>query len=633
MRRIKRITILFLSLVLTSSMMVFASPKPLYDVIVIGSDPEGISAAVSAAREGARVLLIDKRNQLGGLYTSGMLSMLDMNYKKSNSLEVVNGGFFSEFYDRVAYDTSFDIEHTKQYFKNLLNNNNVTTVLSVSAYEPIIEGNAVKGVTYTKGGQHHMASSATVIDATHDAQFARMAGAPYVVGREDLGVKGEYAAATLVFSVSGVDWLQVTRYLNGDNSIYTGANGGVAWGYEQMLNFTPSSPRIQLRRLNMSRQKNDSVVINALQIFGVDSLDETSKSEAYYLAISQLEDIVQFLRSNAPGFENAKLDRIADELYIREGVRIVGEDALTSEDVFTNKNHHNKIAYGSYPTDLQATKRDFSGGTILTGRNLYTVPFGIMLPKDVPNLFVVGRSAGYDSIAHSSARTVPVGVALGQAAGVASAYSINNNVSLKEINDSALHMTHLQNRLTELGVDLTTALPTDHPEKSNWAYSYIQHLRSQGLLSMEHNYVNHYYCDNAANNETVRRIITLIKQNSNLPLGDVVFSPLYTDQLNQTGVLNIVNQMLGTSYATIHDLIASDILDDTVGLYITGSSQLTNAHIYALMDNVVSHIRVTHDMPVPALEEITRYDKLEAEPQPDLEVLSDSDTADNSITK
>lgn len=609
MGHIKRITLVLLTLLLTSSVVTFASPQPLYDVIVVGSDPEGISAAVSAAREGSSVLLIDKRNQLGGLYTSGMLSMLDMNYKKSNSLEVVNGGFFSELYNQVSYSTSFDIDHTKQYFYNLLRNNNVTTVLGVTNYEPIMIENAVTGVTYTKSGQPHMTSASIVIDATHDAQLARMAGAPYVVGREDLGVQGEYAAATLVFSVSGVDWLTVTKYLNGDNSIYTGANDGVAWGYEQMLNFTGTSPRIQLRRLNMSRQKNNSVVINALQIFGVDSLDEASKNEAYYLAISELENIVKFLRGNAPGFENAKLDRIADELYIREGVRIVGEDALTSEDVFTNKNHSNKIAYGSYPTDLQATKRDFSGGTILTGRNLYTIPFGIMLPKDIANLLVVGRSAGYDSIAHSSARTVPVGIALGQAAGVASAYSINNNVLLKEINDDPMLMRNLQNKLGALGVDLDTALPAEHPEKNNWAYSYIQHLRSQGLLSMEHNYVNHYYCDVVANNETAKRIITLIRQNSNLPIGNVIFSPAYTHKLNQTGALNIVNQMLGTNYSNFYDLIANDIVDDTVGLYITGSSELTNAHIYALMDNVVSHIRVTHNMPVPTIEQITRTDR------------------------
>lgn len=588
--------------------MVFASPDPLYDVIVVGSDPEGISAAVSAAREGSNVLLIDHRNKPGGLYISGMLSMLDMNYKKPNSLEVVNGGFFSEFYSRVAYDTSFDINHTQQYFFNLLNNNKVTTVLGASNYKPIIEDNTVKGVSYTKHGKSYTASSSMVIDATHDAQIARAAGAAYVVGRDDLGVKDEYAAATLVFSVSGVDWLTVTRYLNGDNSIYTGANAGVAWGYPQMLQYTSSSPRIQLRNLNMSRQKDDSVVINALQIFGVDSLDEESKNAAYFLAVSDLPNVVAFLRANAPGFENAVLNRTADELYIREGVRIIGEDTLTGEDVFTNKNYLNKIAYGSYPTDLQATKRDFSGGTILTGRNLYTVPFGIMLPKDIANLLVVGRSAGYDSIAHSSARTVPVGMALGQAAGVAANYSIQKQVLLKEINDSPTHMLNLQNRLRELGVDLDTPLPTSHPEKNNWAYTYMQNLRSQGLLSMEHNYVNDYYCDQAPTNDTVKRIITLIKQNSNLPINDIVFNPIYDGNLNKTGAVNMVNQILGTKHHNFPELMASGIIDETVGRHIIDCDQLTNAHIYALMDNLVSYIRASHDMPVPTLEEITRFD-------------------------
>ena len=608
MNLLKRTMGVFFGIFLMGMLVGFTSSSPSYDVIVVGSDPEGISAAVSASREGSKVLLIDKRNELGGLYTSGMLSMLDMNYKKSNSLDVVNEGFFSEMYSKIADNTSFDIDHTKQYFTNLLTNNNVTTVLGISDYAPIMENNTVKGVAYTKYGQSLNTSSHIVIDATHDAQFARKAGATYVVGREDLGVKGEYAAATLVFSVDGVDWVKVMRYLNGDNSIYTGANDRVAWGYDQMLNFTGSSPRIQLRKLNMSRQNNNSVVINALQIFGVDSLSELSKQEAYYLAISELPGIVQFLRANAPGFENANLHRAADELYIREGVRIVGEDMLNGEDVFTNKNYPNKIAYGSYPTDLQATKRDFSGGTILTGRNLYTVPFGIMIPKDLNGLLVVGRSAGYDSIAHSSARTVPVGIALGQAAGVASYYSIHNNVLLKEINQSPLHILNVQNRLRQLGVDLDTPLPTDHPEKDVWAYPYIQNLRAQGLLSKEHQYVNDYYSYKIANNDTVKRIVTLIKQNSKLPIGNVVFQPAYTNELNKTGALDIINQLLSTHYSTFHELSAANIIDDTVELYITGSDKLTNAHVYALMDNVVNYIRAQHHMPVPSLEGITRHD-------------------------
>jgi len=608
MNLIRRIFVVFSSILLMGMLVGFTSLDATYDVVVIGSDPEGITAAVSASREGAKVLLIDKRNELGGLYTSGMLSMLDMNYKKSNSLDVVNEGFFSEMYARIADNTSFDIPHTKQYFINLLNNNNVTTILGVSDYIPIMEDNIVKGVTYTKYNSSSDLSSHIVIDATHDAQFARKAGAAYVVGREDLGVKDEYAAATLVFSVSGVNWVDVMRYLNGDHSIYTGANNRVAWGYEQMLNYMGSSSRIQLRKLNMSRQNDDSVVINALQIFDVDSLSEASKSQAYYLAISELPSIVAFLRENAPGFENANLHRMASELYIREGVRILGEDTLTSEDVFTNKNYPNKIAYGSYPTDLQATKRDFSGGTILTGRNLYTIPFGIMIPKDLNGLLVVGRSAGYDSIAHSSARTVPVGIALGQAAGVASYYSIYNNVLLKDINESYLHLLNVQNRLRELGVDLDTPLPTNHPEKDVWAYPYIQNLRSQGLLSKEHQYVNDYYVYRTATNDTAERIITLIKQNSNLPIGNVVYNPGYTNNLDKIGLLDIVNQMLNTQYNTFHELNAQHIIDDTVTLYISGSDRLTNAHIYALMDNLVSYIRAEYEMPVPSLEDIIRYD-------------------------
>ena len=577
------------------------------DVVVVGSDPEGITAAVSAARSGASVVLIDKRNKPGGLYTSGMLSMLDLNYSKSGNNDFVNDGFFREFYNDIAEEANIDIPQAEAYFRNVLAQQGVQTIWDVTSVKPIVENNKVTGVQYSKNGMDYSVNAGVTIDAIPDAPVARAAGASYIVGRDDLGMKNEYAAATLVYSVDNVNWDKVMNYLINDNDLYTGANKRVAWGYSQMLKFHPqTSDRIQVRKLNLSRQNDNSVVINALQIFGVDSLSEASKQEAYNLAKAELPHIVEFMRT-LPGFENATLKGHADELYIREGVRIVGLQTLTGEDLFLNKNYANKIAYGSYPMDLQSTRRDAAGGNILTGRNLYTLPLGIMIPRDVENLMVVGRSASYDSLAHSSARTVPVGMGLGEAAGVTAQYAVSNNISLKEANSNYTHITNIQNILRSRGVNLDMPLPTYHPEVKHWSYPYIVNLRQQGMLSKERNYENDYAENETAHHAEFGRITDLIKQNSRLIFGDV--SHLKKDgPLKPADAVRYVNALLGTNYANIYEVYNSGVIDMDTYNALLPVTTLTNGHVYAIMDGVVAYQRNQQSQYRPSIESVIRND-------------------------
>lgn len=558
-----------------------------YDIIVIGSDPEGISAAISSSRNHSNVLLIDTRDYVGGLYTSGMLSMLDMNYLSSGSFETVNGGFFKEFYEHVGAKGNVDIETTKNYFAKLLRSENVTLLLSTSNITPIKRDNKVIGLSYMKDGIRFNVKGKVFIDASLDAKFARAAGAPYKVGREELGMKNQYAAATLVFSVQGADWQKIKHHLNSDQSMYTGANDKVAWGYPNMLDYKPSSNQFQLRRLNLSLQNDGSVVINAFQVFNTDSLNQDNIKTKYELAIEELPHIIDFLKIHAIGFEKANLYKYADELYIREGARIIGEYTLTGEDLFNNVDFKNKIAYGSYPMDLQATRQDQLGGTILTSRNIYTLPITIMVPKIVDNLLVVGRSASYDPLAHSSARTVPVGMALGQAAGVLASYSIDKALSVRECSLNHLHVKNIQTNLKTSGVILNTSLNTNHPEKSSYAYPYIVSLRKRAFLSMEYNYKNDYRCKEPATVQTVSRILALIRANS-----DIKFpanSNLTTNQKTLTSdqMITILNQLLNIDCKNLDDLYNAGIIDNTTLMHTNGTHILLNEDIYAMMHGLV----------------------------------------------
>lgn len=579
------------------------------DVIVCGAEPEGIAAAVAASREGLKTLLIDKRSYPGGLYTSGMLTMLDLNYDGGEgTLPIVNQGLFARMYQSIGRGGAIDVEQTKKYFSNLLNNYSVETLYNVSDIETVMSEGSVEEVSFKQKDKKLKVQASYVIDAMQDAPIARQSGADYWLGREDLGLS-EYACSTLVFSVKGVDWSEVREYLAKVHERRSGSNQNVAWGYWNLLKYNPvtSTSQYQLRGLNLARQNDGSVVINAFQIFNIDSASEISRSQGYEKAKREIPYIVKYLREKAVGFEKAELVKIADELYIREGVRIVGEETLTAEDCFSSKNFPNKIAYGSYPMDMQSVKRDNAGGNGLCGRNVYTIPLGVMLPKKINNMLVVGRSASYDSIAHSSARTVPVGVALGEAAGEACALALKKKVSLKQINSNAEYYKLLQNNLIKQGVTLNASIKANHDEMKNWSYSAIQNLRNQGLLSRDENGTTGYGCNELASYATFGRIASLAQFHSTLPmksLGDMGKTnalPITPDK-----IVLIINKILGTNYTDLKTVYEKGILQKTTFHNIQNSKQIYKSQAYVIMNDVVNYLR--KDTPLPDAKSIIHND-------------------------
>lgn len=488
-----------------------------YDVVVVGSEPEGISAAIAAAREGQKTLLLDKKLIIGGLYTLGMLNMIDINWSPTH--ESVNKGLFLEFYEKINNRTSFDVKQAKRVFENMLaDEKKITVQLGAQSFLPIMNQNHVEALLYKDAnGIVKKIIGKQYIDSTPDADFAQLAGANFTIGQEDFRNEARMMAVTLVFELSGVDWAKVQNYLNNDDEVYTGADQFSAWGYgKEMARYKPSQENVRIRALNIGRQDSGHVLINAFQILGVNGLNPGELQTAWGIANEELPKITEFLRENLVGFKNVELVGTADEFYVRETRHLDAEYKLTVDDVLENRDFDDRIAFGSYPIDMQATVID-EGDLIIGKPDMYAVPFRSIVPKGFDNLLVAGRSTGYDALAHGSARTVPVGMTVGQAAGIASAYANKKNISFQSfIGESGLrHMKSIQSILNQNGANLYPIPTYDNSIMNHWAYDGVKFLRSFGLIAA--GYDNEYRMDETITKTEFIDLVRRVNQYSEAP--------------------------------------------------------------------------------------------------------------------
>lgn len=452
-----------------------------YDVIVAGTDPEGVMAAVSAARNGLKVLLVDGRDRevLGGLMTLGWLNSLDLNKAPKQtlggSLSFLNGGLFQEWYDQIE-GTSFDVNTAANVFNKMVaEQSNIDVLLKVRKMEPVLDGALVTGLRVEKeDGTSATIGTRALIDATQDADLAAAAGVPFTFGREDLGEPDKRMAVTLVFKLSGVtqevwDSFRTQATLGFDKMSVS--------GFTSAKDYPSSNPdKVKMRGLNIGRQNDGTILINAMHVYDVNPLDPESVREGIEAGKAEAPRIVEYLQQSFPEFRGLELVGTAPELYVRESRHIQGEYRLRMTDLMENRDHWDAIGYGSYEVDIQSTgPGQYESGAVAMNPQAYGVPFRTLVPLEVDGMLVVGRSASFDSLPHGSARVVPLGMATGEAAGAAAKLAIEKGVSFRELSRSKADIEELRARLTAQGMDL------EMPEIKQ--PDYAKHPAYTGLLA------------------------------------------------------------------------------------------------------------------------------------------------------
>ena len=452
-----------------------------YDVVVIGTDPEGITAAIASAREGQKTLLVDNRSSVGGLFTLGGLNSFDLNpspYAKT----LLNQGIFDEFYDGIGRTSTFDTILAEQTFMNMIQaEKNIELHLNASHFNVKKVGTHIESLSYTRNGRTYIVQGKQYIDATQNADIAYQAGAFFTYGQQDYHDTLDAMCVTLVFELSGAQWDVMSAHMKEDGNPFTGVDGPSIWGYPEMADYVSETEHVRMRALNIGLQNNGHVLVNALQILGVDGTKESELVRARSAAERELPRIIEHMRT-LPGMSDISLVKTMPELYVRETRHLIGEYRLTIDDVLENQDFDDRIAFGSYPVDVQ--KSSWTTDVVIGNPAAYSIPFRSIVTKQIDNLLVASRSASYDSLAHASARVVPTGMSVGEAAGVASAYANIEKITFHDItsDQSMRHIQNIQQILNENNAQLYPLAAVASPIEQAISYPAMKKLRKMGLV-------------------------------------------------------------------------------------------------------------------------------------------------------
>ena len=426
------------------------------DVLVIGGTPAGMAAAAGAARAGARVQVVEARANVGGPITWAWLTTFDMNLS-SDGLHLTRG-VFSDYYRLLGL--SFDLEEAIYKLKWAVYRELLVNVTeNAPLVRPLLEGTRVVGAEFhDRGFDRPLVIRAKVtIDATDDADVAAAAGVPHVLGREGSDGQRWMQPATLIFRLSQVNWEELAATIlarrNGNQALW-GVNGKAAWGFwEAMRAYKPSQPNTGVLGLNLALQRDGSVLVNTLQIFGVNGTVPSSLADGMATAKRELPHLVQFMRSTIPGLSQAQLADHAPELYVRETRHIEGTQTLTADDIIRRRVFWDRIAVASYPIDIHPYTPSWTSPHPPV-RYVYTIPIKTLIPRAGDGLLVASRAFSATSEAAGSARVIPTTMALGQAAGVAAAVCAKDGCTPQDLTRTPALVKKVQQTLLAQGAYL-----------------------------------------------------------------------------------------------------------------------------------------------------------------------------------
>ena len=430
------------------------------DVVVVGGGVSGFTAAICAARHGARVALIERDGVLGGTATTTLMSWFHRPYNYTD-------GIVREIFDRLIVRGSTCIEtglaSDPEAFKNMALEMVLTTdaqlFLHNQFFDVNVDGKNISAVfTLAKDGIQAFRGK-VFIDATGDADVSYRAGAPCQKGRES---DGKMRPVSLLFCLSGIDYPRFARYIKDNPEEFSTQRDRVVLDLERSVirifglfktvetavTRGELDPSVHYVRFEGGNTHTGIAYLNTTRLYGLDGTTCRDLAKAEIAGRRQIDQIIDMLRK-VPGLENVSLVFTAPRLGVRETRRIIGEHCLSEDEIIQGAKLTDTVLIGHQyalpgaplhePDGTEGAKGDTrERGTEQEFVVPYPIPWRAFLPARVEHLLVAGRCVSVKHTGDRYVRSMPDCMMEGQVAGTAAAMASQSGIAPRDLPVEAL---------------------------------------------------------------------------------------------------------------------------------------------------------------------------------------------------
>lgn len=441
----------------------------MYDIIIVGGGISGSMAAIAAARQGAKILLIEDNGYLGGSLTaSGVGPMMTFHAGEKQVIQGITGELIDRMkakgmspghiVDTTGYTytvTPFNAEGMKVELEAMILEAGGQILYHSRLAKVNVDDKKIQSITVCNKSGLTDYEAACFIDATGDGDLSSWAGVPCTKGRES---DGATQPMTLNVKMNNVDVEAIKTYMRERP--------------EQFVNSIPlldQSPRLSIGGFgdlvakgkeegSLSLNEKGSillfetdqpgeVILNTTRVLGCDSTDPMSLSQAETKARKEAQELIAFLKTDMPGFEEAHLVCTGPSIGVRSSRQIVGHYTLEARELLEGKSFKDTIAHSGYPIDIHSPDGQGCDSTHLEYGSYYSIPYGTLTNPTVDNLITVGRCISASFEAQAAIRVTPTVGAIGHAGGVGAWLYVSEQVKAA----SDVDVKKLQETITQQG--------------------------------------------------------------------------------------------------------------------------------------------------------------------------------------
>lgn len=421
------------------------------DVVVIGGGAAGIASAISSAENGASTMLIEQRGFLGGMGTVSLVPAFcpftdkekpiirGVGLELLERMKIEAGEAFQKEYKEWLDWVPIDAEALKRVYDDAVLEKGVQLLYHTFVHDVVLSASKrqIEGILIVNKSGLSLVRCKYIIDATGDADIAAKAGVPFQKG----GDEGELQPGSMCYLLSDVDRPRFEQFIRDNQDtgqLHRTVERGIAEG---------ALPEGRKSISGLAWIRDTLVGVNFGHVFGIDGTLAEDLTRGAIEGRKLVDRQIRFFRKYVPGFESAHLVASGEQIGIRETRRIQGDYVLTADDFMQARTFKDDIARNAYYIDIHLanSKSEMTINHLPPGQS-HGVPYRVLLPLGIDNLWVPGRAASSDRAVQGSLRVMPNCFAMGQAAGTAAAMAASHGSTSREVS-----VQELQKRLLQRG--------------------------------------------------------------------------------------------------------------------------------------------------------------------------------------